>query len=156
MQNTVSALPYFFALIILIGILWMVVQKVFARAGLYKRSLVNEKNDVDGSDNTFNQQTPSGTSETQQTDINLKCGVSAKTSNTALHVGEGSFISGHYVYDKNPILNSESLMKQYLICKSKQGVGMTFDTDTTMTEPNSTNYTFEGGTFKKELFSPKL
>lgn len=136
MQSTAPTLHYYFAVIILIGVLWMVIQKVVKLVGLWEVKEVNEV--IDGSD-ICNEQKPNISPE-----IRTQCHLIK--NNITQQGSTSSFQSNQNDYSQNLILNSEYLVSQHGYFKSKLGIRMASDTDDTMAEPtDSTNYTSGGG-----------
>ena len=148
MQSIASTLPYYFSLIILIGIVWMVIQKVSTLTGLCKRQMVNEE-EVNGSE-SYNEQTSSSVSQEIQSDISTNHFTPTTTSNVVFQVRNGSLVPSQTNLGGNQLLSSESFINQHGFCKSQLDVKMTSDTDNTMAEPNSTNYT--SGEGKSDIF----
>ena len=138
-SSTVSTLQSYLTVIILIGVLWMVIQKALKLVRLWEVKEVSEV--VDGS-HVCNEQKPNVSpdicSEIKTHDHIIK-------KNIAQQGNAGSFGPDHRDYSPNGILNSESCVIQHGYFNSKGGVKMTSDTDDTMAEPNSTNYTSGGG-----------
>ena len=146
MQSIVeSTLPYFFALIILIGILWMVIQKASTLAGLCKRKLTTSEETIEGSDNYHDEDSKS----LHPSDIQSKLSslyhksIHTKQDNITLQVKDGLFDPSRG--NGNKSMNLDSYINQIGFCKSTRGTNMTSDSDNAMTEPNSTNYTSVGG-----------
>jgi hypothetical protein len=119
----------------------MVIQKVSTLAWLCKRQMVN-KEEVNGSDNNYNEQTSNSVSQEIQSDLSTIQHFTP-TSNVVFQVRNGSLVPSQTDLGKNQqLLSSESFINHHGFCKPQLGVQMTSDTDNTMAEePNSTNYT---------------
>ena len=110
MQSIASTLPYYFSLIILIGIVWMVIQKVSTLTGLCKRQMVNEE-EVNGSE-SYNEQTSSSVSQEIQSDISTNHFTPTTTSNVVFQVRNGSLVPSQTNLGGNQLLSSKSFIER--------------------------------------------
>ena len=143
MQSIASTLPYFFAIIILVGILWMVIQKVSVHLSSrsFKHKFGNE--DDERSDVSNNDCKSQSCSQDMQQGIRASCNSTIVNDDFSLQVRDGSIkpCQNKICSNSPQFLSSEAFNYQHgAYCKTKLDVKMTSDTDTTMAEPQSTNY----------------
>ena len=157
MQSIASTLPYFFPIVILFGILWMVIQKISSHTSFGSCKLRFSSKDETRSDVSGNQDKLQCCSPDTQKDIKTSCNAKISGDDVCLQVRDGSInpCQNQFCSNRPRILTSESLNFQHdVFCKTNLDVKMTSDTDTTMAEPQSTNY--NSGDGKLRVLTHKL
>ena len=158
MQSIASTLPYFFPIVILVGILWMVIQKFSSHHSFGPCKLNFGSKDEKRSDDSRNQEKLQSCSPDAQKDLRTSCNGKISGDEVFLQVRDGpiSPCQNHFTSNRPQLLTSESFNFQHdVFCKTNLDVKMTSDTDTTMAEPQSTNYNSGDGKLRV-LLTKKL
>ena len=143
MQSIELILPYFFAIIILFGFLWMVIQKISLHLSTRSFKFKFLEEDEKRSEVSSNNDTSRPFCTDTQPGIKSTCNSKISGDDISLQVRDGSIkpCQNNLCSISSQFLTSEAFKFHHAVfCKTKLDGTMTSDTDTTMAEPQSTNY----------------